>query len=419
MHEQRKRAPLAGLSIVAVVASLSLAASAWAEATWRPDAWITTKTKIAIATDSEVEAGDVNVDTVNGRVTLHGKVATAAEKTKAEQIARGIEGTTEVRNLLQVVAAEKMTRIERKDEDIQKAVDAALDADPELRSSSIDVQSVNNGVVLLGGSTDTLLAHLEAIRTASSVDGVRRVETEAETGDRLYDEKLWHDADTAREKGVIDRAADATRDTGDAIASAGRATGDAIAGAAGTVRDSAKNAADETADATRDARDSTVGAAEDTSDAMSDAWITTSTKTRLLADPDTPAMSINVDTEDGVVTLFGTVPSEQARSAAIAHAKAANGNGTVRDELTIDPTAAGDDAAERPTDDQLAASVRQELGEKNKFASADIDVDVDDGIAKLTGTAPTHEIKMAAATTARSIDGVRAVKNEIRVQPKG
>ena len=47
------------------------------------DAWITTKAKLALLTTEGVSVTDVNVDTVQGQVTLHGKVTTQAEKDKA------------------------------------------------------------------------------------------------------------------------------------------------------------------------------------------------------------------------------------------------------------------------------------------------------------------------------------------------
>ncbi len=57
-----------------------------------PDAWVTMKTKVSLMTTGGVSTQDLNIDTVNGVVTLHGKVATEAAKTKAESVARGIDG---------------------------------------------------------------------------------------------------------------------------------------------------------------------------------------------------------------------------------------------------------------------------------------------------------------------------------------
>ena len=53
-----------------------------------PDAWITTKTKLALLTTEGVSGTAIHVDTVLGRVTLHGKVRSAEEKAKAESVAQ-------------------------------------------------------------------------------------------------------------------------------------------------------------------------------------------------------------------------------------------------------------------------------------------------------------------------------------------
>src|SRR5256885_13490849 len=44
--------------------------------------------------------------------------------------------------------------------------------------------------------------------------------------------------------------------------------------------------------------------------------ITADTKMRLLADSDVPALDVNVDTFNGTVTLWGSVPTQQAKAAA-------------------------------------------------------------------------------------------------------
>ena len=74
-----------------------------ANAVQPPDAWVTTQVKMSLLTSEGVSARNVHVDTVEGRVTLHGSVPTEAEKARAQEVARKIEGAREVRNLLQVV----------------------------------------------------------------------------------------------------------------------------------------------------------------------------------------------------------------------------------------------------------------------------------------------------------------------------
>jgi hyperosmotically inducible protein len=145
-----------------------------------PDPWVTMKTKISLMTTEGVSTSELKVDTVKGVVTLHGKVATEAEKAKAESVARGIEGAKEVKNLLQVVPKSERKIVERSDEAIEKGVEAAFKANRRVNSSGIKVSSVNNGVVLLSGKTKSLAAHLESVQVAGAVRGVRRVSTEVE-----------------------------------------------------------------------------------------------------------------------------------------------------------------------------------------------------------------------------------------------
>jgi hyperosmotically inducible periplasmic protein len=123
---------------------------------------------------------DLNVDTVNGVVTLHGKVATEAEKAKAENVARGIEGAKEIKNLLQVVPSAQRVVVERSDDLIEKSVETAFKANRRVNTSGIKVASVNKGVVLLSGKTKSLEAYLESVEVANAVRGVRRVSTEVE-----------------------------------------------------------------------------------------------------------------------------------------------------------------------------------------------------------------------------------------------
>ena len=60
------------------------------------DTWITTKVKSEFATAKNVKATDISVDTKDGMVTLTGTVATAAEKSKAEHLAKGVKGVKSV-----------------------------------------------------------------------------------------------------------------------------------------------------------------------------------------------------------------------------------------------------------------------------------------------------------------------------------
>jgi osmotically-inducible protein OsmY len=142
------------------------------------DAWITMRAKIALMRADDVDADDLNVDTRNGIVTLHGTVETAAEKAEAGRVARGIDGVKGVNNLVQVVPDAQRQPITESDDDVKRDVTRALDAERSLRDSSIKVASVNNGVVLLIGEAKSYAAHLKAIELTRGVSGVKRIASE-------------------------------------------------------------------------------------------------------------------------------------------------------------------------------------------------------------------------------------------------
>jgi len=69
------------------------------------DLWLWTKTRAALAAADDLRDSTVSVDVDNGVVTLTGNVPTPAQKSKAEQVARGIEGVGSVKNDLQIAPA--------------------------------------------------------------------------------------------------------------------------------------------------------------------------------------------------------------------------------------------------------------------------------------------------------------------------
>ena len=162
---------------IAALFTLVLAGTARAA---EPDAWLTMKTKVSLMTTEGIRTSALNVDTVNGVVTLHGKVPTEEEKMKAGDVARRIDGVKDVKNLLQVVPKSERAIVERSDGDIKTSVENAFKANRRVNDSGIKVASVNRGVVLLSGKTKSWEANLESVQVADAVRGVRRVATEVD-----------------------------------------------------------------------------------------------------------------------------------------------------------------------------------------------------------------------------------------------
>ena len=68
------------------------------------DGWLWVKTRFELAGADDLRDSTINVDVANAVVTLSGTVASAAQKTKAEQTAKAVEGVTSVRNQLRVAS---------------------------------------------------------------------------------------------------------------------------------------------------------------------------------------------------------------------------------------------------------------------------------------------------------------------------
>ena len=73
------------------------------------DSWLWFKTRTALLTTADLRDSTINVDAVNDVITLKGTVATAAQKTKAEQVAKDIDGVKSVKNELKVAPNDSVT----------------------------------------------------------------------------------------------------------------------------------------------------------------------------------------------------------------------------------------------------------------------------------------------------------------------
>ncbi len=68
------------------------------------DGWLWVKTRFDLAAADDLRDSTINVDVDKNVVTLSGTVATAAQKAKAESVAKAVDGVTSVKNLLKVSA---------------------------------------------------------------------------------------------------------------------------------------------------------------------------------------------------------------------------------------------------------------------------------------------------------------------------
>ena len=160
----------------------------------------------------------------------------------------------------------------------------------------------------------------------------------------------------------------------------------------------------------------------------SDAGITTAVKSKFAADDTVKATKIDVDTKDKVVTLRGDVQSEVERDRAVELARATDGVRDVVDILAIAPAAAptsgvADKAAEAAHDGgnmvgdaAITAAVKTKMLADSDVGGLKIDVDTTEGVVSLKGNVTSMAEKRRALQIARETDGVKSVKDQLKIE---
>lgn len=162
--------------------------------------------------------------------------------------------------------------------------------------------------------------------------------------------------------------------------------------------------------------------------AQTDAGITTSVKSQLVADELVRARNINVDTRERVVTLTGEVRTAEEEAQALQIARNTDGVANVVDQIDIVPeptvptTGVGGTPTEPgpgdvlTTDPNITVQVKGKLLADPDVAGLRIDVDTRGQVVTLTGTVRTQAEKSRALQLAREVKGVMRVNDRLTVE---
>ena len=145
--------------------------------------------------------------------------------------------------------------------------------------------------------------------------------------------------------------------------------------------------------------------------ATSDSWVTSKTKIALFADDRVKGRDVRVETQNGEVFLRGKVDSEEAKTAAAETAKGVEGVKNVKNDLQV--VAPGARKTVQANDKQITKSVETSFGKDPQLKK--IDVRTDAGVVVLSGEVPNISVSAKASEMAHRVEGVKAVKNELRV----
>lgn len=297
------------------------------------------------------------------------------------------------------------------DTNITAAVIADLRADNEVTANQIDVTTIE-GIVTLEGTVDHLLAKERAEKLASAILGVRsivnRIQVEpvtARTDPEL--ERAVNSAwisDPATESYELDAEAD-----------------NGIVTLSGTVESYAeKNLAERVAKGVRGVKGVQNNIDVNYAVTRPDMEIRNEIEARLENDIRVDDFMIDVEVDDGNVTLSGTVGSLQEKNQAAADAWVAGVN-TVRSE-PLDVTGWSPNDTHRrstfisKTDEEIKDAVKDALLYDPRVVSFNPDVSVSDGTVTLSGVVDSPAAKRAAEKDARNTLGVWRVNNNLRVE---
>ncbi|MDR9363737.1 MAG: BON domain-containing protein [Balneolaceae bacterium] len=310
-------------------------------ATNRSDDEILGDVQASIVWNNRLEDGLINVDVNDGVVELSGTVGSLFEKNLAKDIAR-VAGVTDVNAADLEVKSWMREEMERQDfladksvADIERAVNDALAVHPRIDPVNIEV-SVNNGIATLTGTVDNLKTARAAAETASNTRGVIATEQNLSVDNQLVvtpdvdstDEEVRQEVENALERDPFVSAAEI-----DVVAETGIVT---LSGTADNYFE--KYQADEVASTVNGVvdiiNDINVDYEELTYEPMfydwdvrdhdydyepvviDDADLKEAIESQLIWSPFVSSVNVNIEVENGVATLSGTVLTETAREEA-------------------------------------------------------------------------------------------------------
>ena len=193
-------------------------------------------------------------------------------------------------------APQQTAAVKPTDKTIDDQVEARIKNDASLKKHTI-VVTVDDGVVTLTGTVPTEAESAKAARIAN-VAGVTRVNNNLIV--------------TKEVKGTAGRAAEKTKE------------------GAKEVGEKTKAGAEKVGEKTKEGLSKT-------GEVITDAWITSRVHSKFVGEDLLKDSDINVDTNNHVVTLRGTVMSAAAKARAISEAKEVEGVRSVVDHLTVGP----------------------------------------------------------------------------------
>lgn len=358
----------------------------------------------ALAVDPVTESFEVDVSVENGVVTLTGEVDSYSEKQVAEEVAQGVKGVIDVKNMLTYDLVS-----DRRDADIKADVEYRLRSDASIDAGLITT-TVDDGEVRLSGSVGSAAEKSEAESEAWMVPGVSSV------ANRL-DVKWWLDGGTAEwEDGWTDadtkRAIESALLTNPRVKSFNVVTtvDDGVATLTGTVDNLlARRAAEEEAEDTLGVWRVKNYLRVRPPVTRSDADIANDIRESLRRDPYVDRYDITVSVYNGKAYLTGEVDSWYMKNQAEEAAAEVHGVVEIQNNLDVDYEFTA------KTDQEIKEDIESQLWWSPFVDSDDISVEVQSGVATLMGSVEDWDELQAAKENARE-GGATSVVSKLSIE---
>jgi hyperosmotically inducible periplasmic protein len=127
-------------------------------------------------------------------------------------------------------------------------------------------------------------------------------------------------------------------------------------------------------------------------------------------------VSVSQDREKGVVTLTGTVPTDNDKMQAEAVAKSGAGAQVVSDQISVRPP--GNESEAKAVDTDMDKGIEKNLDAalvKNRLKN-DVKYDVKNGVVTLTGKVASQGKRAQVEKLAANVPNVKQVVNELEVK---
>ncbi|MCD4676390.1 MAG: BON domain-containing protein [Desulfobacula sp.] len=144
---------------------------------------------------------------------------------------------------------------------------------------------------------------------------------------------------------------------------------------------------------------------------VDDSVISTTVKTRMIADAFVKARHIDVDVLNGVVYLIGVVESSSQKRMAADIARGVEGVRSVRNQLLVGKTSAG----QALNDTILTSKIKTQLLKDPDIRSTNVDVDTNNNVVTLTGILKSQKEKNKVLYIVQKITGNRQIVDNLSV----